>query len=262
MKRNIRIYLLTAICILTAGRCFAIDTLNEFRPLAVLVQLRSEHNRIVAMIKNGRYNDVNKVIKDATAANAAMINDFTDNFDECPVYYYMDTNATLIQKKQFAGILFDKDGIPKKNITIDSTSTNYLIACYSYPIEGRVREEENHDSTAPNRSIAYYGLPVDGPINMEDDKNRIANTAYIPVMGRGLIILNTNFKQVNYYLKRGFDDLFVKLQYKRKYFYYSKKFDIEYYPFASYFSRSMLDKDGYSHGKRAHNSPLQNDDRE
>ncbi len=218
---NIRtICLLLTFCCVAYNSYSVTDTLNGKKPIAVLLQLPSEHNRIEALTKDRRYSDLDQVIKDAIGVKTAMINDFTDNYDQCPVYYYMDTNAYLIQKKQFAGILLDKDGNPKKNIIIDSTTTNYLIA--------------------------YYGYPLDGPMNEEDDKDKDPHTAYIIVMGRGLIILNSNFKQVHYFLKRGYDNLFINFHIQKKYYYFSKKFDIEYYPFAGHFSKSNLDRYGKS----------------
>jgi len=241
------IYLLLSSCLLAAGNCYAIDTLNESKPIALLVQLRTEHNMIAAMMRDKRYKQLNIAIHDAIAVRTAMINDFKDRFDECPVYFYMDTNAYLVKEKKFAGILLDTNLNPVKHIIIDSTTTNYLIAYYGYPVEGPVHKEDNIDSSTTKHSFDYYGYPLKDPINEVDNKNKVPTTAYIPVMGKGLIILNSNFKQVNYYLKRGIDDLFVKINSNRKYYYYSKNFDIEYYPFASHLSNSKLDQYGNLH---------------
>jgi hypothetical protein len=241
------IYLLLSFCLLAAGNCYAIDTLDEKKPIAVLVQLRSEHNMIAAMTRDRRYKQLNEAIHDAIAVRTAMINDFKDRFDDCPVYYYLDTNAYLVKEKKFAGILLDTNLKPAKSIIIDSTTTNYLIAYYGYPVEGSIREGENIDSSATKHSFDYYGYPLRDPINEVDNKNKVPTTAYIPVMGKGLIILNSDFKQVNYYLKREYDNLFIWMHSKRKYYYFSKKFDIEYYPFASHFSNSKTDKYGNHH---------------
>ena len=216
---KLSVYLQLALCLLTAGNCAAIDTATTYRPFVVLVQLRSEHNRIAAMTRDRRYKQLEEVIHDAIAVRTAMINDFKDRFDDCPVYFYMDTNAYLVKEKKFAGILLDTNLDPIKNIIIDSTSNDYLIAYYGYPVEqSRLTNVVTDESK--------YSVGEETP------------------MGKGLVILDDKYRQVNYFYKLGYDALFIKRKVNHKYYFFSKNFDMEYYTFAGLFNEKKLDRYG------------------
>ncbi|MFI5196655.1 MAG: hypothetical protein ACHQD8_06160, partial [Chitinophagales bacterium] len=105
---------------------YAGDTLSGKYPRAVLVQLRSEHNRIAALAKDNRYQDIEEVEKDALEVKKRMILDFTNNYHYCPVYYYMDTNADFIKKKVFDGVLMNVDGSPVSKPVINRNSNDYV----------------------------------------------------------------------------------------------------------------------------------------
>ncbi|MFI5196584.1 MAG: hypothetical protein ACHQD8_05800, partial [Chitinophagales bacterium] len=61
--------------------------------------------------------------------------------------------------------------------------------------------------------------------------------------GKGLVVFNDNFQQIDYFYKLGYDELLFKLRKKsKKYYYVSKHYDIEYFPFAGLFESNFGDK--------------------
>src|SRR5579872_5967407 len=121
--------------LIISNACYATDTLKNKYPSAVLVQLRSEHNRIEALKKARMYKELAEVEQDAKEVQSRMIMDFQVNFKYCPVYYFMDTDADLIKEKIFDGILKNADGSPAKNLVIDKSSDNYVIVFYGYSVD-------------------------------------------------------------------------------------------------------------------------------
>ena len=207
---------------------YAQDTLAKTYPVAVLVQLRSEHNRIEALKKDRRYQQLAEVENDAREVNNRMILDFHNNFTYCPVYYYVDTNTDLIKKKLFAGILMQGDGSPAKDLAFNSDSGDYVIAYYGYAVSQSRSDKVQNDSSLNN---------------------------YDPQApaGKGLVILNDKFQQLTYFYKLSYDNAFFGGNSKiKKYTYTAKHFDIEYYPFAGLFNRKLLHRAG---GQRVQDKP-------
>jgi hypothetical protein len=195
------------------------DSLSSKYPTAVLVQLRSEHNRIEALTKDRRYNEVEEVKNDAKEVISRMKLDFHNNFDYCPVYYYMDTNADLVKNKAFTGILMNEDGSIVTNPIVNEKNNRYVIAFYGHPVsQSRLKKVE----TDP----AKYAV----------------SNEKIPTLG--LVILNDKFQQLTYFYKFKYDELFFGSRRNRKYYYRSKHFEIEYYPFAKLFAETMFNRYG------------------
>lgn len=167
----------------------------------LLVMLFSEENRMEALIKAGRYSDTAQLRKDMVAVRNATIRDFTDHFNYCPVYFYMDGNFDAVMNKQFQGVLLDNN-LQTANVSI--SDTNFLIV--------------------------YYGFP-----GWQSHKGRMEVTTQTDVGGKpngwGLIVNNHEMRQVAYtYWLQG-----INLKKRGKmygYKYVSAKFDIEYYPLA------------------------------
>jgi len=205
-----------------ANTCYAGDKNTGKYPTAVLVQLRSEHNRILALTEARKYAMVNEVTQDALEVVKHFKLDFHDNFNYCPVYYYIDTNADLVKDKRFDDILFNEDGSPVKNPVINSNSTDYVVV--------------------------YYGQALSQAKNMlvETDTSKYTYDPEPPA-GKGLVVLNDKFQQLNYFYILGFDKMSIKHSKSYKYAYKSKHFEIEYYPFAALFNKTMLDKHGHRH---------------
>lgn len=244
------------------------DTVANNFPKAVLVQLRSEHNKVAALIKARRYKDLEKLKTDAVNVQNAMINDFQDHFTDCPVYYYIDTNAPLIQKKIFDGILLNADLTPAKHLPISDTSSDYLVAFYGYPVVQSAYTEVVTDSVTDSAqyihrakdpfNIAsmsnisgpgeYMPNPRD-PLNNANEPNTSGPEVYMHSAGEpfgiGLVILNSNFLQVNYFYKLGYQAMFLRRRSKKdKYHYSSKRYDMEYFPFAEMFNEKLASRRG------------------
>lgn len=213
LKISVKLFLilLMLICI---HPCYATDTLLAKYPRAILVQLRSEHNRLEAMTKSHDEKGIEEVTRDAIEIRKRMKNDFTDNFHYCPVYYYMDTNADLVKNKQFDGVLMTANGIAVTKPVINSRSDDYFIVYYGYHIY----------QPKPNKIVAETDKYVYDPESSP---------------GKGLVILNDKFQQIDNYYKLGYDELLFKIRKKnKKYYYQSKHYDMEYFPFAKLFSQN------------------------
>lgn len=195
------------------------DSTSNRYPSAVLVQLRSEHNRIEALAKAHEYKKMEEVKKDAAEVINRMKLDFETNYTYCPVFYYIDTNADLVKQKKFEGILMNADGTEAKNTGLNGNSTDYIIA--------------------------FYGRPVSQPRNkrIETDSSKYVYDPEI-LTYKGLVILNDQFQQLTYYYKFEYDHAFFGSKKAKKYYYKSKHFDIEYYPFANLLQRTGLDRYG------------------
>ncbi len=216
-KKNI-IILITIVAMMN----FASDLYAQTLPEAVLVQLRSEHNRIQALTKDGRYKEVAIVKKDALGVANAMISDFQNHFSFCPVYYYMDTNLDLVKQKKFDGILMNADGTPAKNLIINETSKKYFIVYYGYAIE---QSKAHKIVTDPEKYQTNSGTP----------------------RGKGLIINNGNFYQVAYLYKFDYENFSFKVFRNRKYYYISRHYDMEYFPFAKEFNNNLVERKNKVH---------------
>jgi len=201
---------------------FAADTLSSKFPVAILVQLRSEHSRIEAATRARDYKALEEIKKDALGERAAMVNDFSDHFNYCPVYYYMDTNLHFIMDRNFANVLLDSNGLPAKNLVINDTSTRYYIVFYGYATS-QTRKPKAH---ADNESGSWV------------------------TAGKGLIINNYKFQQISFFYSASTDfysflsDNINKKSKFGKYGYQSKKYDIEYFPYALRFSMQLYDNFG------------------
>ena len=191
-------------------------------PVAILVQLRVEQSRITALNEYHQTDKLKTLMADKEKVNAAMMNDFTDNFSFCPVYYYMDTNYEAVKNKKFDGILLDAAGKPVNNPVIHTGSSNYLVVCYGKPATQSTFDDIVDDS------VAYM-----------NDSGTPACDA--------LVISDDQLRQVSFLYKLDFDELFIKRKFSKKYYYKSKVFKLEYYPFAA-----LLNKQLTSNPERIH----------
>jgi len=214
--RNLKIYMIAFLSL-----CFypglAGDSVAVKYPVAVLVQLRSEHNRLEALKRDKMWKEMEEVEKDAKTAAASMIGDFRENFNYCPVYYFMDTNFMEIKNKHFDGILMNEHLTPEKNVIINSASENYVIVYFGYPAT-----QPHTDDIVPD-SMKFQ-----------------ANSG--EAFGKGLIIDNDKFEQISYVYKLGYSDIFVNRK-KKRYFYTSDHYDIEYFPLAGQFMKKLGERD-------------------
>ncbi len=218
MTQNNSIYISALslfLLLLLTRSCFAGDTLSHRFPQFILIQLSSQRNRIEAMQRERKYSAIAEVNSDAEGVKAATIQDFTDHFHYCPVYYYVDTNMDLVKKGDFENILFNGDGSPVNNPAVNGHAKNYLVAYYGYPVTQARKTESKDDSVEKEYNS---GEP----------------------MGKGLVVDNSKFQQVAYFYRFGYEDALFSKKGEDKYTYHSKHYDIEYNPFAAKLEKKLV----------------------
>jgi hypothetical protein len=178
--------------------------------------LRGEQNRIQQMLKAKKYSLANEAMKDAEGCKKATINDFTDHFTFCPVYYFLDSTLDYVIQKDFKGNLFNADGSEVLNPVIENEKSNYLILYSGFP-----------DVQPRNASVCTDSLHLQ---SVSDQP-----------FGRGLIANNHKFQQIGYIYKFGYQNFWFRLFYNKKYIYASKTFDIEYFPLADRLNKQLTD---------------------
>lgn len=196
------------------------DSTRRKFPRIVLVQLSAEQNRIAALTKTNNQKHIEEVKNDAQQVREVMINDFHDRFDFCPVYYFIDTNAEAIKNKQFDGVLLNADGTKATDLPLNKNSKDYLIVVYGYP-----DEKTNKNEPVTNQASS---LP-----------------------GRGIVLFNSEYKQVGYIIEGDYTSIGVATnQQHYKYAYISAHFDIQYMPFARQLNEALYRKSRHIQGLR------------
>lgn len=178
--------------------------------VVLLVQLRSESNRVFALKKAGKTKLLEEVLHDAKEVNDLMITDFNENFRRCPVYYFMDTNAHLIKQHQFEHILFDEEGHYPANLPVNARS-RFRVVYFGYP-SGKT----------------YGGKPM-------KEANAAANSG--DIYGRGLVVCNEHFQQIGYHMVKGIKKE-LSPDNQVHYYYSSRNFDISYGPVAEWLANT------------------------
>ncbi len=224
------------------GKASAADTTTARYPSVVLFQLRSEHNRISAMLQNNDIQEAELVAHEAEEVTKRVHLDFNENFGYCPVYYYMDTNADRIKKREFNGVLMNDKGEFVYDVVPPGDSTTYVIVYYGYALSQAKYKKELEDTfeLANNPQMRYQ----------MDNKPIVKKSSRYtydpdPPRGKSLVILNPKFHQLTYFYKIAFDEYKFSLGKSAGPTHYrSKKYDIEYYPLARVFNQTMLDRYG------------------
>ncbi len=221
MNRTSAIQLFISIFLLAgSGKANTADSLSGKYPEMVLVQLKSENNRIQALTRARRFKDLEQVVNDANSSAAAMINDFRDHFNYCPVYYFIDTNLDLVKQKKFDRVLLNADRSPVEKPSINSASENYVIVFFGYAVMQKRSEKVVKD-----------------PARYQSGEEQPA--------GKGLVINNHKYEQVGYINKKQYLDLFESKKDKEKeklYKYSSPRFEIEYYPLAGSLNEKLKER--------------------
>lgn len=232
---------------LASVKSLAEDTTTVRYPTVVLYQLRSEHNRISAMLRNKDPEEAAFVAQEAKEVNKRVYLDFKENFDYCPVYYFMDTNADLIKKRTFNGVLLNDKGELVYDVIPPHDSTTYVIAYYGYALsQSKLKEEVEDTNVYQSRAdwdILRYQKDYNDQFVRHSSKYRYDSD---PPFGKGLIILNPKFQQTTNFYKTGTDEFaYSRGKSAGPTHYRSKKYDIEYYPFANLFNVTMFDRYGH-----------------
>lgn len=180
-------------------------------PQAILVQLSSQQSRLKHLKPGSKA--YNRIAQEGEKINGVTMLDFKDHYSFCPVYFYMDTDIYKIKAKQFAGVVFDTNGIA---LTAPRFSSYYIVY-FGYP------EDDKHSHFAVREANYRYGNGL--------------------TMGRGLVVEDGDMVQTHqpfpYFIcKLDYWDLFKGPKVKA-YSYESKKYDMEYYPLAKELSEEF-----------------------
>ncbi len=199
--------IMVTICIISS-LVDARESTGEKIPGAILVQLKSEKNKIAAMTKAHDTKNLELVKKDAIKIKNAMINDFKDHITYCPVYFYMDTNVDKVKAGNLDGVLFTANNTLVPASANGLQDNKYIIVFYGYPIT------QSHKTKVVPDSVAAQ------------PQTEAPN-------GKGLIINNPKMEQISYLYKFDYENWTVRSKQNRKYIALSKKFDMEYFPTAA-----------------------------
>ncbi len=224
MKKSIFYTALSVSLCMISSLVYAQKSADRKLPGAILVQLKSEKNKIIAMTKAHDYKNLALVKKDAIRIKNATINDFKDHITYCPVYFYMDTNADKVIAGNLDGVLFTADSSLVAPSAVGLQDKKYIIVFYGNPIT------QSHTKMVVPDSVA------------KQPQTEAPN-------GTGLVINNPKMEQISYLYKFGYENWTVQSKKNRKYIAVSKKFDMEYFPIAG-----ILDSKLY---KNQHNIEIQ-----
>ncbi len=224
MRQMFAAVILCIVFQLISKNIFAVeDTTYNMVPRFILVQLSSEHNRAVALEQAGLHRELKTLRNDAANIMEVTVRDFGDNFDFCPVYYYIDTNYQAILDQKFEGVLLTENLSPAREVPKAASPLDYLIVYFGAPVWQTNR-----------RKWAEPQMPLaDGRPN-----------------GLALIINNYKLKQVSYLPAGRLPFYMRKAVIVQKYKYESRKFDIEYIPMAAEFNRKFVHKQTARERKR------------
>lgn len=132
-------------------------------PKAIIVVLKAQKNRIDHFLQRGDTDNAHLVRKDAEGVKRAMLNDFTDHFSYCPVYYVMDTNLSLLKARKLNGILLDNKLNPITSTVIKPEELYFIVYFGKPPMTNTSKDGTN---TYSMKSDVGEGLVmVDADLN-------------------------------------------------------------------------------------------------
>ncbi len=177
-------------------------------PKAVLVELFTHQNKIGYYKRTKQDANAQQIKRDADSIVHYTVADFNDNFDFCPVYYFYDTNASLILSGKYKEALLDRDLKPVASTPLTSTDTNYFIFTYAPAAVSK-------NTTGSNQ-------------------NALMNQRYKSN------ILDYTFNPIPAFVIQDDRTVFTGLG-KKKYRYVSKKFNISYSDQGAYLNAKLKD---------------------
>ena len=196
------------------------------RPKAVLVMLSTENRRIEFFKSMHDRSYLKAVIRDAEEIRTVTMNDFTDNFKACPVYFFMDTLQNEILAKHFAHNIFSfskQKGVQFSDIALPQ---DLIIVYYGRPVASKEVVEPNAPFLAPHTSEE---------LKLKDTGLKQDLYGFDPQCN-GLIICDDSLQQLDFVCHLVYRKLLHITGIRKedpKYNYVSKKFDMQYYSMAA-----------------------------
>ncbi len=177
---------------------------NNSKPNApikfIIVQLRQESNRENAVKASNNQRLLRQLYIDRDSIQKITIRDFNDNFKNCPVYYFNDTNLDKISIGDFNGTLTDGSGKPVSASATDNGK--YYVITFGVP------------SFQMNSETYAKGGSRDDLFKQPD--------------GFYAVINDRNMKQRGYVCQMESASLFGMRRFLRPYSYKSKEFKMSY----------------------------------
>lgn len=209
-------------------------------PKALLIKINTQQNRMAYATRTHNQPIADQVQKDIMGAARKMIQDFTENFDYCPVYYFYDTSAYRIQNGDYAGALLDKDLQPVKNIVLQRGDTNFFVGYFGFLTPDTMVTTTEAEKPAgydarPEYVNNQYGHTEEEPYRYHAD---------LKAAGASWVVLDYRLRNVRYPIPYTYYPLPDAGNRKwkrspREYRYTSKKYDIIYRPCAFKYNATL-----------------------
>ncbi len=160
---------------------------------AVLVMLKSERNRMEYLERTKQKEKANLLRTESQKIMQATLNDFTDNFNRCPVYFFVDTNLQNVIDKKFDGVVLNNELKPV-DFSAWKNRDDYLIVYFGIPpteiiSEGNAEVEQN-----VHRTVNY---PSEGVVILDHQFKRRRKIHYVYLMNKGKRVVR-NRPQYNF----------------------------------------------------------------
>lgn len=105
-----------------------------YKPRAILIMLHVSSNLIESYKRKGDADGVQQVQENDAKINSTIMDDFANNFNYCPVYFYYDTEHDKVVARKLSEVhffAFEKN--KKREVVLEDTISDYYIAEISYP---------------------------------------------------------------------------------------------------------------------------------
>ncbi|MBS1615998.1 MAG: hypothetical protein JST06_07770 [Bacteroidetes bacterium] len=119
---------------------------KEAPPKALLIELLTRGNQR-AFLRQFRPDLLPEFDNDVQSVMANTVTDWSRYFHFCPVYFFIDTNASLVRNGNFSGILLDSNLQPVAHPAIQNGERNIYIGYYGSPVP---QPEQNSRDTTDN----------------------------------------------------------------------------------------------------------------
>ncbi|PZF74693.1 hypothetical protein [Taibaiella soli] len=152
---NFRLSAMALFCtlFLFSDNIFAKTKSPRVAPAALFIQLNTEMVREGYLKKKGDTSGLFRLQNASGNAAQVMMNDFTDNFKFCPVYYFADSNLNRLKDGDLS-VLMDAHHKPVNSEKLASVSGNYFIGYFGFTGLAKYQPVKTDDPNAP-ASLQY-----------------------------------------------------------------------------------------------------------
>ncbi len=134
--------------------------INFLKNNALVVRLQTKKNSIEALIRSGKYEKADKLLKEQNTTNALIISAFKSSFNFCPVYFVLSNNSALLADKQFDKLTFLNDNM-QPDTTIKFAKKDFLLAEFTVKEQDTAKYFDGyydvHTKNGIEKQPRYYG---------------------------------------------------------------------------------------------------------